>query len=67
MIRFVDTIDDIPAFPMSKVVLIDDTLQSVRDVIDKVEKALDSPYDKDNWDGFLDVLRDLPSLNFDTA
>lgn len=62
MIRFVDTIDDIPAFPMSKVVLIDDTLQSVRDVIDKVEKALDSPYDKDNWDGFLDVLRDLQWL-----
>ena len=59
MIRFVNNIEDIPEYPLSRTILIDDSLQSEREVIDIIEQALDSPYDKDNWDGFYEVLRDL--------
>lgn len=62
MIRFVNNIDEIPGFPSSRVVLIDDSLQSERAVIDKIEKALDAPYERDNWDGFRDAILDLQWL-----
>ena len=62
MIRFVNNIDDIPDYPSSRVVLIDDTLQSKQAIIDKIEKALDAPYEKDNWDGFCDTLGELQWL-----
>ena len=62
MIHFVNSIEEIPEYPLSRTILIDDSLQSERDVIDRIEQALDSPYDKDNWDGFDDVLRDLQWL-----
>ena len=63
MIHFVNRIDDIPEYPLSRTILIDDSLQSEREVIDRIELALDSPYDRDNWDGFYDALRDLQWLN----
>ena len=50
MIHFVNSIEEIPEYPLSRTILIDDSLQSERDVIDIIEQALDSPYDKDNWD-----------------
>lgn len=62
MIHFVNSIEEIPEYPLSRTILIDDSLQSKREVIDRIEQALDSPYDKDNWDGFNDVLRDLQWL-----
>lgn len=62
MIRFVNKIEDIPEYPLSRIILIDDSLQSVREVIDRIEQALDAPYDGDNWDGFDEVLRDLQWL-----
>jgi hypothetical protein len=63
MIRFVNNIDEIPDYPSSRVVLIDDFLQSERAVIDRIEKALDAPYEKDNWDGLRDAISDLSWLN----
>ena len=62
MIHFVNSIEEIPEYPLSRTILIDDSLQSKRDVIDRIEQALDSPYDKDNWDECNDVLRDMQSL-----
>lgn len=62
MIHFVNSIEEIPEYPLSRTILIDDSLQSERDVIERIEQALDSPYDKDNWDGFNDVLCDLQWL-----
>ncbi len=62
MIHFVNNIEEIPEYPLSRTILIDDSLQSADEVIDKIEKALDAPYDNDNWDGFWDVLRDLQWL-----
>lgn len=62
MFRFVDSIDDILECSKSRVVLIDNSLQSERSVIDKIEKALSAPYDKDNWDGFRDAIGDLSWL-----
>lgn len=43
MIRFVNNINEIPDYPSSRVVLIDDTLLSEQAVIDRIEKALDAP------------------------
>ena len=63
MIHFVNNIDDIPDCPSSRVVLIDDSLQSGRTVIDRIEKALDAPYERDNWDGFRDAVTDLSWLD----
>ena len=63
MIHFVGRIDEIPDYSNSRVVLIDDSLQSERAVIDRIEIALDAPYDKDNWDGFRDAIRDLSWLD----
>ena len=63
MIHFVGSIDEIPDYSNSRVVLIDDSLQSKRAVIDRIEIALDAPYDKDNWDGFMDAIRDLSWLD----
>lgn len=62
MISFVNSIEEIPKYSNARVVLIDDSLQSERAVIDWIEKALDSPYDRDNWDGFRDFLHDLQWL-----
>lgn len=63
MIRFVNNINEIPDYPSSRVVLIDDTLLSEQAVIDRIEKALDTPYEKDNWDGFRDAITDLSWLD----
>lgn len=63
MIRFVNNINEIPDYPSSRVVLIDDTLLSEQAVIDRIEKALDAPYEKDNWDGFRDAITDLSWLD----
>lgn len=60
MFHFVKSLDEIPEFPSSRVIWIDDSLQS--EVIDKIEKAVDAPYEKDNWDGFRDAVRDLSWL-----
>ena len=46
MIHFVNNTEDILDHPSSRVVLIDDSLRSERDVIDRIEKALESPYDQ---------------------
>ena len=62
MFHFVKSLDEIPEFPSSRVIWIDDSLQSKREVIDKIEKAVDAPYEKDNWDGFRDAIRDLSWL-----
>ena len=62
MIHFINRIEDVPEYPNARVVLIDDSLQSEQDVIDRIEKALDAPYDKDNWDGFRDAVLDLQWL-----
>ena len=59
MISFVNSINEIPDYPSSRVVLIDDTLLSEQAVIDRIEKALDAPYEKDNWDGFRDAITDF--------
>lgn len=63
MIHFINSIDEIQEHPNSRVVLIDDSLQSERAVIDRIEKALDAPYEKDNWDGFWDAITDLSWLD----
>ena len=63
MIRFVNNINEIPDYPSSRVVLIDNTLLSEQAVIDRIEKALDAPYEKDNWDGFRDAITDLSWLD----
>ena len=63
MIRFVNNINEIPDYPSSRVVLIDDTLLSEQAVIDRIEKALDASYEKDNWDGFRDAITDLSWLD----
>ena len=52
MIRFVNSIEDVPEYSNARVVLIDDSLLSEQVVIDRIEKALDAPYERDNWDGF---------------
>ena len=62
MINFVNSIHEIPGHPASRVVLIDDSLLSKQDLIDKIEKSLDAPCEKENWDGLHDVLRDLDWL-----
>lgn len=63
MIHFVGSIDEIPDYSNSRVVLVDDSLKSEQAVIDRIEKALDASYDKDNWDGLWDAIRDLSWLN----
>lgn len=63
MIHFINSIDEIQEHPNSRVVLIDHSLQSERAVIDRIEKALDAPYEKDNWDGFWDAITDLSWLD----
>ena len=62
MIRFTDSADSIPEYPMSRVILIDASLQSKDAVIDRIEKALEAPYNEDNWDGFRDAITDLSWL-----
>ena len=63
MIRFVNNNNEIPDYPSSRAVLIDDSLLSEQAVIDRIEKALDAPYEKDNWDGFWDAITDLSWLD----
>lgn len=41
MIRFTDSADSILEYPMSRVILIDASLQSKDAVIDRIEKALE--------------------------
>lgn len=67
MIRFVNNINEIPDYPSSRVVLIDNTLLSEQAVIDRIEKALDAPYEKDNWDGFRDAITDLSWLDYSSV
>ena len=62
MIRFVNNNNEIPDYPSSRVVLIDDSLLSEQAVIDRIEIALGAPYEKDNWDGFWDAITDLSWL-----
>ena len=62
MIRFTDSADSILEYPMSRVILIDASLQSKDAVIDRIEKALEAPYNEDNWDGFRDAITDLSWL-----
>ena len=45
-----------------RVVILGDYIKQERMLIDTIENALESPYDKDNWDGFLDAVTDLTWL-----
>ena len=63
MIRFVNNINEIPDYPSSRVVLIDDTFLSEQAVIDRIEKALDAPSEQDTWYCFRDAITDLSWLD----
>ncbi len=56
MIHFVNSIEEISIPPLSRVVYLDDSLCTEREVIDTIEVAIEAPYEKDNWDGFNDAI-----------
>ena len=43
MIQFVNSFEAVPDFLEAKLILIDDSLQSARAVVDRIEIALDAP------------------------
>ena len=45
------------------VIKITSDITSMRSIIDYIEAAVESPYVKDNWDGFLEAITDLTWLD----
>lgn len=45
--------------PNYTIIIIDNSIVGKRGIIDYIEKAINSPYECDNWDGFEEAIDDL--------